>query len=49
MASSLMVLKHICFFWDHLNTFPLCKIYCDNLGLIKKVTYFFKYRLASIK
>jgi hypothetical protein len=28
---------------------PLRKIYCDNLGLIKKVSYFFTYRLAPIQ
>jgi hypothetical protein len=49
MESGLTVLKHICLFCDHINTLLLRKIYCDNLGLIKKVTYFFKYRLASIK
>ncbi len=49
MASGLTVLKHICLFCDHLNLLPLRKMYCDNLGLIKKVNYFFKYRLASIK
>ena len=27
----------------------LQKLYCDNLGLIKKVSYFFKYRLAKVK
>jgi hypothetical protein len=28
---------------------PLRKLYCDNLGLIKKVLHFFKYRLAKVK
>jgi hypothetical protein len=49
MASGLTFLKRICLFCDHLDTLPLRKMYCDNLGLIKKVTYFFKYRLVSIK
>jgi hypothetical protein len=47
MASGLTVFKHICLFCNHLNTLPLRKIYCDNLGLIKKITYFFKYRLTA--
>jgi hypothetical protein len=50
MASGLTVLKHICLFCDHLNLLPLHnKIYCDNLGLIRKVTNFFKYQLPSVK
>jgi hypothetical protein len=29
---------------------PLKRLYCDNLGLIKKVSYYFsKYRLAPVK
>ncbi len=28
---------------------PLKRLYCDNLGLVKKVSYFSKYRLAPVK
>jgi hypothetical protein len=44
MVSRLTVLKHICLFYGHINM-----LYCDNLGLIKKVSYFLKYRLAKVK
>jgi hypothetical protein len=49
MVSGLTVLKHICLFCGHINMLPLQKLYCDNLGLIKKVSYFFKYCLAKVK
>jgi hypothetical protein len=49
MVSGLAVLKHICLFCGHINMLPLGKLYYDNLGLIKKVSYFFKYRLAKVK
>jgi hypothetical protein len=49
MVSGLTVLKHICLFCGHINMLPLKKLYCDNLGLVKKVSYFFKYRLAKVK
>jgi hypothetical protein len=49
MVSGITVLKHICLFCGHINMLPLRKLYCDNLGLIKKVSYFFKYRLAKVK
>jgi hypothetical protein len=49
MVSGLTVLKHICLFCGHINMLRLGKLYCDNLGLIKKVSYFFKYRLAKVK
>jgi hypothetical protein len=49
MVSGLTVLKHICLFCGHINMLPLGKLYCDNLGLIKKVSYFFKYQLAKAK
>jgi hypothetical protein len=49
MVSGLTVLKHICLFCGHINMLPLRKLYCDNLGLVKKVSYFFNYRLAKIK
>jgi hypothetical protein len=49
MVSRLTVLKHICLFCGHINMLPLHILYCDNLGLIKKVLYFFKYRLAKVK
>ena len=41
MVSGLTVFKHICLFCGHINMLPLGKLYCDNLGLIKKVLYFF--------
>jgi hypothetical protein len=49
MVSRLTVLKHICLFCGHINMLPLHILYCDNLGLIKKDSYFFKYRLAKVK
>jgi hypothetical protein len=49
MASGLMFLRHICPYCQHLNQFPLSKLYCDNLGLVRKLNYFFTYRLAPIK
>jgi hypothetical protein len=49
MVSGLTVLKHICLFCVHINMLPLRRLYCDNLGLVKKVSYFFKYRLAKAK
>jgi hypothetical protein len=49
MVSGFTVLKHICLFCGHINMLPLRKLYCDNLGFIKKVSYFFKYRLAKVK
>jgi hypothetical protein len=49
MVSRPTVLKHICLFCGHINMLPLQKIYCDNLGLIKKVSCFFNYRLAKVK
>jgi hypothetical protein len=49
MVSGLTVLKHSCLFCGHINMLPLQKLYCDNLGLIKKVSYFFMYRLAKVK
>jgi hypothetical protein len=49
MVSGLTVLNHICLLCDHINMLPLQKLYCDNLGIIKKLLYFFKYRLAKVK
>jgi hypothetical protein len=49
MVSGLTVLKHICLFCGHINMLPLRKLYCDNLGFIKKVSYIFMYRLAKVK
>jgi hypothetical protein len=50
MASSLTFRRHIiCFYCQPLNQLPLTKLYCDNLGLVRKLNYFFTYRLAPIK
>jgi hypothetical protein len=49
MVSGLTVIKHICLFCGHIDMLPLRKLYCDNLCVIKKVSYFFKYRLAKVK
>jgi hypothetical protein len=49
MASGLTFLRHIYFYCQHLNQLQLTKLYCDNLGLVKKLNYFFTYRLAPIK
>ncbi len=49
MVSGLTVLKHICLFCGHINTLPLRKLYCHNLGLIKKASNFFMYRLEKVK
>jgi hypothetical protein len=49
MVSGLTVLKHITIFCGRLTLSPLPKLYCNNLGLVKKVSYFSKYRLAPVK
>jgi hypothetical protein len=49
MASGLTFLQHICLYCQHLNQLQLTKLYCDNLGLVRKLNYFFTYRLAPIK
>jgi hypothetical protein len=49
MASGLTFLRHICLYCQHLNQLQLTKLYCNNLGLLRKLNYFFTYRLAPIK
>jgi hypothetical protein len=49
MVSGLAVLKHISFFCGGLTLPPLQRLYWENLGLIKKVSYFSKYHLAPVK
>jgi hypothetical protein len=49
MASSRTFLRHTRLYCQHLNLFPLTKLYCDNLSLVRKLNYFFTYRLAPIK
>jgi hypothetical protein len=49
MASGLTFLRLLCLYCKHLNQLPLTQIYCDNLGLVRKVNYFFTYRLAPVK
>jgi hypothetical protein len=49
MASGLTFLHHLCLYCKHLNQLPLTQIYCDNLGLVRKLNYFFTYRLAPVK
>jgi hypothetical protein len=49
MVSGLTVLKHISIFCGRLTLPPLKRLYCDNLGLVKKVSYFSKYCLAPVK
>jgi hypothetical protein len=49
MASGLTFLPHICLYCQHLNQLQLTKLYCNNLGLVRKLNYFFTYRLATIK
>jgi hypothetical protein len=49
MASGLTFLGHICLYCQHLNQLQLTKLYCNNLGLVRKLNYFFTYRPAPIK
>jgi hypothetical protein len=49
MVSGLSFLHHLCLFYQHLNQLPVKKLYCNNLGLVRKLTHFFTYRLAPIK
>jgi hypothetical protein len=49
MASGLTFLHHLCLYCKHLNQVPLTQINCDNLGLVRKLNYFFTYRLAPVK
>jgi hypothetical protein len=43
MVSGLTILKHISIFCGRLTLPPLKRLYCDNLGLVKKVSYFSTY------
>jgi hypothetical protein len=49
MASGLTFSHHLCLYCEHLNQLPLTQIYYDNLGLVRKLNYFFTYRLAPVK
>jgi hypothetical protein len=49
MVSGLTFFHHLCLFCHHLNQLPVTKLYCNNLGLVRKLTYFFTHRLAPIK
>jgi hypothetical protein len=49
MVSGLSFLHHLCLFCQHLNQLPVKKLYCDTLGLLRKLTHFSAYRLAPIK
>jgi hypothetical protein len=47
MLAGLLFLCHLCLYYEHLNQLPLTNIYCDNLGLIKKVNRLLTFRLAT--
>ena len=47
--TGLTVLKHISTFCGRLQLPPLRRLNCNNLGLVKKVSYFSKYHLAPVK
>jgi hypothetical protein len=49
MAGGIAFLRHLCLYCKHLNQLPLTQIYCDNLSLVRKLNYFFTYRLAPVK
>jgi hypothetical protein len=46
MLYGLLFLKHLCLYCGHLNLIPLSQLYCNNLGLVKKVNKLLLFRLA---
>ena len=47
MLGGLLFLHHLCLYCDHLNTIALTNIFCDNLGLVKKINKLCSFRLAA--
>jgi hypothetical protein len=46
MIGGLLFLRHLCLYCGHFQLLPLHKMYCDNLGLVTKVSKLLSFRLA---